>query len=335
MNLRKIFGVACIALLFLFPLSCARRAKAPQAGRAKAMDLIQLLPKNCFGIFAWDVRRTMDTSLARHSLEDKEVKTKIEEIKNQIGIDLTKDVFLIAGGIMSAEGKEQQPAAIINLRYNQDKILNFIKEKIPQALDEIVYEKKTIFKIASEKEPPTAFTFYNESNIFVGTIEGIEKIIDVCVGKAESIRMNDEFNSLLKKTKTESLSWSAFLLPPEAMAELAKSNVMLSSLEKLQSLAISFDYKNKNLVAEITARGSDETHHKQLAEFLSGMRSMGVMMANKYPEVVDVLNRLEITSTPQQVSLSFTLPEDLLIKLSDRMKKEVEANLPRLMERNF
>lgn len=332
---KKILVLVWISFIFLLPFACARQPKTPQAGQAKATDLIQLLPKNCLGVFAWDVRRTLDTSLARHSLEDKEISAKIEEIKNQTGIDLNKDIFLIAGGLIALDKKEPQPVAIINLRYDQNRLLNFIKEKSPQPLEEIVYEKKTIFKLASEKETNPGFVFYDSSNIFLGGLEACERLIDVCNGKAENIRQNNELNSLLKATKTESLSWSAFLLPPEAMAEAAKSNPMLSSVEKLHSLAMSFDYKNKNLIAEIIAKGSDETHHKQLAELLTGVRSMGVMAAANYPEVVEVLNRIEITSTQQQVSLNFSLPEDLLIKLSDRMKKEVEANLPRLMEKDF
>lgn len=335
MKRQKILILACICLILILPFGCARKAKAPQAGQAKATDLIQLLPKNCLGVFSWDVRRTLDTSLARHSLEDKEIMAKIEEIKNQTGIDLTKDIFLISGGVIALENKEPQPVAIINLRYDQNKLLNFIKQKSPQPLEEVVYEKKTIFKLASEKEPNPGLVFYDSSNIFLGGLEACERLIDVVNGKAENIRQNSQLNSLLKTTKTESLSWSAFLLPPEAMAEAAKSNPMLSSVEKLHSLAMSFDYKNKNLVAEITAKGSDESHHKQLAELLTGFRSMGAMAATNYPEVVEVLNKLEITSTPQQVSLNFALPEDLLIKLSDRMKKEIEANLPRLMEKDF
>jgi len=335
MKRKKILFIVFLSFVILLPSGCARRAKAPQAGQARAMDLIQLLPRDCLGVFAWQVRSTMETSLVRHSLEDKETKAKIEDIKNQTGIDLTRDIYLVAGGIVNLENKEPQPVAMINLRYDQNKLLNFIKEKSLQPLEEITYEKKTIYKLAAEKEPEAAFTFFDASNIFLGSFDALKKAIDAAEGRAENIRQNNEFKSLLKTTKTETLSWSAFLLPAEMMAEAAKSNPMLSPLEKLRSLTMSFDYKNKNLIAEILATGSDESHHKQLADLLTGMRAMGVMAAANYPEVVDALNRLEITSSPQQVSLSFTLPEDVLFKLSDRMKKEIETNLPRFIEKDF
>jgi len=335
MKEKKILLILFLSCLILLPSGCARRAKAPRAGQARTMDLIQLLPRDCLGVFAWQVRSTLETSLARHSLEDKEVAAKIEDIKNQTGIDLTRDIYLVAGGIVNLENKQTQPVALINLRYDQNKLFNFIKQKSPQPLEEITYEKKTIYKLSPGKEPEAALTFFDASNIFVGGLEALKKAIDVAGGRAENIRQNNEFKSLLKTTRTEALSWSAFVLPAEMMAEIAKSKPMLSSLEKLRSLIMSFDYKNKNLIAEIMARGSDESHHKQLADLLTGMRAMGVMAATNYPEVVEVLNRLEITSTPQQVSLSLTLPEDVLIKLSDRMKKEIETNLPRLKEKDF
>lgn len=335
MNQKKMWLILFLSLIILLPSGCARRAKTPQAGKARAMDLIQLLPKDCLGVFAWQVRSTLETSLARHSLEDKETAAKIEDIKNQTGIDLTRDIYLVAGGIVNLENKEPQPVAMINLRYDQNKLLDFIKQKTSQPMEEITYEKKTIYKLSTGKEPEAAFTFFDASNIFLGGLDALKKAIDVAEGRAENIHQNNEFKSLLKTTKTEALSWSTFLLPAEMMTEIAKSKPMLSSLEKLRSLTMSFDYKNKNLIAEILARGSDENHHKQLADLLTGMRAMGVMASTNYPEVVEVLNRLEIASTPQQVSLSLTLPEDALIKLSDRMKKEIETNLPRLMEKDF
>ncbi|MCX7975002.1 MAG: hypothetical protein N3B16_10980 [Candidatus Aminicenantes bacterium] len=335
MTIKKTIIVSLAFFMIIFPLACTKKARLPQAGQAKALNLIQLLPKNTLGIFAFDVKRSLDTSLAQYSLEDKEISSKIEEFKNHTGIDLNKDIYLIAGGIIAIDQKEPQPVIMINLHYYREKLVNLIRQKIPQAPIEIVYGKTTIYKLDADKGPNSGFAFYDNSNIFLGSLEALEKLIDVCEGKAENLQQNHELNSLLKKTKTEALSWSAFLLPAEAMTEVAKANPMLSPLQKLRSLILSFDYKNKNLIAEIKAMGSEEAYHKQLADFFTGLRAMGVMATTNYPEVSELLNRIEIISTAEQVGLNFSLPEDLLIKLSDRLKKEVEAKLPQGTKQNF
>jgi hypothetical protein len=329
MKRNNFFLSGIVILLVLAFFACARQAKAPQAGQAKIADLLRLLPKETQGVFAWDVHRSLTTSVARRSLEDKEVAAKIREFQEQTGLDPEKDVFLLVGGLMPATAGQAKAVALINLRYDQEKILSLLKQKDPE-LKEIVYGQKTIYQLKEEKTPYPGIIFYDSSNIFFGEIEAVKAVIDVTEKKAESFLQNNELNSLIKSTNTNAMVWSAFLLPPEAMANLAKSNPMFSSVEHLRSLIMSFDYKNKNLVAEIKAMGGDEAQNKQVAEFLTGIRAMGSMAASKYPEAVEVLNRLEITSSPQHVSLAFSLPEDLLIKLGDRMKKEVEANLPKL-----
>lgn len=332
MKIKKAVICFCLGLTFFLPFACARKAKIPAAGQAKTVDLIKLLPKNTLGVFAYEVKRSLETSLARQFLADEEVKAKIEEFKNLTGIDLNQDIYVMAGGIISLENKEPQPVLIINLRYDRDRLLPFIRQKSPRTLTETAYGKTIIYQVQSEKENNSSFAFFDNSNIFLGSRETVEKVIDVCEKKAESLKTNVELTSLLKKAKTQALSWSAFLLPSEAMAKIAKSNPMFSPLEKLRSVTFSFDYKNKNLIAEMKAMGSDAAHHKNLADFFTGIRAMGAMAAANYPEVTEVLNRIEITSTSEYVALNFTLPEDLLIKLSERIKKEVETRWPSLKE---
>ncbi len=327
---KKNFVVAGLVIFILAALvACGRQAKAPRAGEAKIMDLVRLLPETTQGVLAWDVRRAMTTSAARQSLEDKDVVAKIQEFREKTGVDPAKDVYLLVGGMVAGSGPEPSGVALINLRYDKEKILALMKEKAPE-INETTYGQATLYLLPREKKPEPALVFYDDSNMFIGEIEAVKAVIDVCEKKAKSITQNADLNSLMKTSNTQALFWGALLLPAEAMAELAKSNAMLASLEHLRSLTMSFDYKNKSLLGEIKAMGADESQNKQIADLLTGMRAMGAMAVSKYPEVVEVFNRLEIASSPQAVSLSFTLPEELIVKLGERMKQEVGTNLPKL-----
>lgn len=321
--------VGLTGLILAAMVSCGRQAKAPQAGKANIMDLVGLLPENTQGVLAWDVHRALTTAVAHHSLEDKEIAAKIQEFKEKTGIDPEKDVFLIVGGMIARPDSEPSAVALLNLRYDKEKILSLIREKNPE-IGETSYGRAKIYTFPREKRPEPGLAFYDASNIFIGEIEAVKAVIDVCEKKAKNLTNNAELNALIKAANREALFWGTLLLPAEAMAELAKSNAMLASLQHLRALTMSFDYKNKSLLAEIKAMGADESQNKQIADLITGMKAMGAMAATKYPEVVEVFNRLEVGSSPQSVSLKFTLPEELMIKLGDRMKQEVGANLPKL-----
>ncbi len=328
MKRKSYFFASWLILVVIFSISCGPKAKAPEAGKARATDLLRLLPKESQGIFVWDVHRAMTTPVARRSLQDKEVAAQIEELKNKSGIDITQDVFLVVAGMLPAEAGESKPVVLANLRYDREKILSLMKEKSPESR-ETTYSNSVIYYFEPEQKQEMGLCFFDRSNVFLGEVASIKAVIDVSEGKRESIQKNEEINSLIKAVNTDSIVWSAFLLPPEALAELAKSNAMLNPVQKIRSLLMSFDYKNNALMADIKAMGADEAQNKQMAEFLTGLRAMGAMAASKYPEVTEAINRLQITSTAQYVGLSFSLPEDLLLKLGDRVKQEVGQSLPK------
>lgn len=327
---KKIFAVlALIIFILAASVACSRQVKAPRAGQAKIMELVGLLPENTQGVFAWDVHRTLTTSAAQHSLEDKDIAAKIQEFKEKTGIDPAQDVYFIVGGMVATSDPEPLGVALINLRYDKEKILALMKEKTPE-ISETNYGQTKLYLLPREKKPEPGLVFYDDSNIFIGESEAIKAVIDVCTKKARNITQNADLNSLMKNSNTEAVFWSALLLPAEVMAELAKSNAMLTSLEHLRSLTMSFDYKNKNLLGEIKAMGTDESQNRQIADLLTGMRAMGAMAVSRYPEVVEFFNRLDIASSAQAVRLIFTLPEELLVKLGERMKQEAGPNLLKL-----
>ena len=99
---------------------------------------------------------------------------------------------------------------------------------------------------------------------------------------------------------------------------------MLSSLEGINAVSMYFDYKNKNIIAEIKVISSDEAKNQQVADLLNGLKAMGGMAATEKPETGELINKIEITSTADHVKIYASIPEDLINKLKEMEKKEEE-----------
>jgi hypothetical protein len=125
----------------------------------------------------------------------------------------------------------------------------------------------------------------------------------------------------------KAMAWVAFALPPELMKS-AEKNPMMSGFETMNAVTMSFDYKDKSLLTDIRLIGGDKDKNKLLADKITGIKALGAGFASKEPAVGDVLNRIEISSGPDFVRVSASLPEDLLQKLSKKAAKKVEGMIP-------
>jgi len=362
--MKRITVVGFVALLVLFSfMACGPKAGIPVAGSAKAEDMLTLFPKDASAIMVIDVNRAMATEPVSKMLADQETSSKLEEFVKETGIDVKKDVYYIAGGLIgSLQDKEPEGVLVINAKFNKDTLLAKIKEKGAE-IKESVYEGIAVYEIhepakaepAAETAPapegdapaedltvdpgapteppkvekPDFAAFLDASNIAIGTEPGVKAVIDVLKKKKENVFKNADMAGLFKQAKKSSLLWAVVSIPPEVSKKMSQENPMLGSLEGVHSLIFAFDYKNKAIEAEFKALNKDEAKNKQIAEFLTGLKAMGGMVGGNKPSLGELLNKIEVTSGADFVSLSANIPEELLTKLAadfkDAMPKAMET----------
>jgi hypothetical protein len=347
-----ILAIVVAAVLVAF-VACGPKGGVPVAGSATAEDMLAMFPKTSLGFVVVDINRAMQTEPANKMIADKDNNAQYLEFIKETGINPQQDVYLLAGAVM---GDLQQPnpdgAVIVNARFNKDTLLAKLKEKGGE-IKESVYEGITIYEI---KEPPKAVAeekiegeegqattenetqeavtekpkteakpvygaFLSDSNIALGTEGGVKSVIDVIKNKTENLFKNDKLADLIKQSKKDSMFWAAMAIPPEAAQKMTAGNPMLGSLDGIHSLLISFDYKNKAVLAEIKALTKDEAKNKQIAEFLTGLKALGGMASTEKPEVGELMNKIVITSGADFVSINADIPEELLNKLGEDAKK--------------
>ncbi|OGD17698.1 MAG: hypothetical protein A2Y69_04595 [Candidatus Aminicenantes bacterium RBG_13_59_9] len=210
--------------------------------------------------------------------------------------------------------------ALVNLKYEKDKLLALLKKEGGEMTTE-EYSGLTIYTGAPKDEKkPVSAVFLDESNILFGTSPAVKKAIDVREKKADNVWKNPQISALLKGMNTNAMLWAGFAIPPDAMKQASSQNPMLGAFSNIQAIVLSFDYKDKSVLAEIKAMSPEEANNKQMADALNGFKALGAGAAAKEPLLGEVLNTIEISSAPDHVKITASLSETLIESLSQKMK---------------
>jgi hypothetical protein len=300
---------------------------APKAGTAKATDILNLIPVDVQGVFFVNVNSAMSTEFANKMIQEDENYQKYVEFIEKSGIDPQKDVYFVALGLAGdLEGEDQEGVAVVNMKYDPETILGLIKEKAAeeeQEIQEEQYEGHTLYKIWQEGNP-IDFSFIDESNIVAGNAIHVKSVLDVLDKKKDNVFKNEELSAIIDRTNKDAMLWGAILIPAETMEKAASSNPMMGALKSISALALYFDYKNQNIIAEILALSPDAESNKQVADALTGIKSFGAMAAGEKPELGELLNAIQITAGDDHVKIFAEIPEALIQKLQAEEEKEEE-----------
>jgi len=321
--------IASLAMgLLVLGFAACTKAGAPAAGSASAADMLSMLPKAAHGVVVVDLHAGLNVAFVDKAIKDSKDNQKYLEFVKETGIDPQKDVYFAVVGLMGPESMtDNSPAIIVNLKYDKAKLLAKLKEKATNVSEE-TYEGLTLYTVpdADEKKPMTG-CFFDGSNIIFGQAQDVKAVIDVVKKGADSVLKNEGLSGLLKSADQSALLWAAVKLPAEAMKALATQNPMASSLENMKSMLLALEYKNKALRIEIKGLGGDAEKNKQTAEALSGLKALGAMAAGEKPEIGELVNKIEVSSSGEFVKIAALLPDELLAKLGTIAQETVKEKL--------
>ncbi|MFW6131234.1 MAG: DUF3352 domain-containing protein [Candidatus Aminicenantaceae bacterium] len=332
----SIIGISIIFVVFSF-ISCGKKAKAPEAGSASPEDMLSMLPADLTGVIVIDAHRAMTTKMVSDFIEKDENYKEYQEFIDKTGLDPQKDIYFLAVGISEnikeedeeyVYGGKTKVGAVLNLKYDKESLLALIKEKQEEEeKKELIEEQYKGFTLYTPEDEDEDFmmAFLDESNMALGTADGIKSVIDVYQKEAANVFKNENLYALISDVNRKAMVWGAFTLSEIRKETMVKDNPMFQALKGVSSIAMFFDYKNANLSAEIKVNSIDETKNKKVVEFLIGIKSFGAMAAEENPEIGEIINKIEITSGTDHVKVSANIPEELLQKLKAESESESET----------
>jgi len=173
-----------------------------------------------------------------------------------------------------------------------------------------------------EKKEEGCFTFLDKSNIAAGNENAVKSVIDVLAKNKDNVFKNEGFSSLLKETNYEAMFWGAALIPSEVIKEAISEKPELVILEAVNAASVALDYENQNIIAEIKIMSHDPTKNQELADSLIGYKDMAALIQIQDLNMAEILDRIEITSTPDLVNIYASFPEDLPQTIIEKLKME-------------
>jgi hypothetical protein len=308
-----------LAVVLTAAFAACTSTSAVKSGAAAAEALIKMMPKSTTGVVAVDVKRLMETEAAKKALQDPQAKAKYDEFVKMSGIDPMKDIaylgFGLSGSPVGTPGG-MNGGVIVNMKYDQAKLQAIIKEKAPEAKQEL-HNGVTVYTglDGTEAKHQTVAAFLDASHIVIGSEQAVKGIIDVQQKKAESLAKNAELSAILKKVDKSGIAWGAFAIPQDLIKKGIESQPQLKVLEGVTALTMTFDYRLAALVADIRTVGGTKDQNATLASTLNGFKSLGAMFAAQEPVVGEALNGIEISSGDDYTRLSINLSQEVLDKL--------------------
>jgi hypothetical protein len=266
---------------------------------------------------AIDVQRLMATEAVMKALQEPKAKEKYDEFVKMSGIDPMKDITYVGLGLIGMpSGTSQEGGAIISLKYDKAKLQSLIKEKAPEAKEEL-YNGVTVYSnIDGDKtKQTTRAAFLDAGHIVLGSEQGVKGIIDVHQKKADSLARNAEMTAILAKADKSGLVWGAFAVPQELLKKAIEGNPQLKVLDGITALTMNFDDRLNNVIADIRTIGGTKEQNANLASTLNGFKALGAMVSSQEPAVGEFLNGIAITSGQDFTELSISVSHEVMGKI--------------------
>jgi tetratricopeptide (TPR) repeat protein len=342
-----------VALLILLALTdvfvapgWAGRAAAPRPGASTAPgqiaaagdDLIKLLPRSTIVVVVNDIKKIMEIDAVDKAMQDPKFKKGYDEFVQMSGIDLKRDVTYVGIGAPASEDASRlfmpsresgikNVAIVVNLKYDKARLQGLIKEKAPEAKEEM-YNGVTVYSNLDDKGKPTTpdvladvgkmslqVAFLDASHIVLGSDSGVKGVIDVYRKKAEPLAKNSEMTPFLSRVDKSGIAWCAVSYPAELIRKAAGSNPRLKAFEGLKGLTMAIDDMNSTLVADIRTAGGTKEQNTAFASNLNGLKALGAMYAAQEPALGELLNGTAITSGKDYTLLTLTVSHETLGRL--------------------
>ncbi len=327
---KKVLVLSLVLVMMLLAPACKKKA----AGQMNSEAMLAMVPEGPVLLMAFDFQRLAGLNFFDKALKNdwqknaKAVKDfkDYQEFVQKTGVDLQKDVFAVVGAIYgSFESKNPEALGIINMKYDEGKLLAVFKEKGVFTSEE-AYGGRTLYTLKNEDEAKDMrLAFLNKANIVVGSPLQVKKALDLAAKNGKSVLQTPVMMKYVDKLDKTSMFWLAVGDIPAKVKDAPAGGMMPIDLSKAEAFTAVADFKNKTLSGELRLISNNESGNKQIADMLNGLKALGAMGAAKEPELGELLNGIQLSSAADHVKLVFSLSEELMNKLGDKAKDKAKS----------
>jgi len=325
-------SVAFILLAAAFMLvSGCKKKKGLSIGTGDT-DLFSLVPEKASLVGVVNAKK-----LAGMEVFDKMIKESEKDSSNKVltdyhqfilktGIDPKKDIYAVVVAMMgqiTSGLKDPDFIILANVKYDPKKISELMKKEL-KGYQEEEYNGATLIRYKDDSDD-MSICLLTDQVMTIGKPRAIKQVIDLYKGKqGKSILANDKMMSYLKKFNFESILTFAMDFPAEAK-KVQDAGMFKVDLTKAEAILCEIDYNDKTWKGYLELISLNGTGNKQLVDTLNSFKGMAAMAG---PEVGELVNKMNLTASAGSIKLEASIPEELLNKVSEKMKEKQQSMMP-------
>jgi hypothetical protein len=249
-----------------------------------------------------DVRDVMDSEVRRKlSVLQPGTNTGPQHFKEQTGIDLETDVDYVVAAHSGMPPESGPPLVLARGRFDEVRIEGLVREQGGVVEDYkgsrlLVHEANTI-----------AVVFLEPGLVALGPPEAVRQAIDTKAG-ASSVTGNDEVMRLVRDIDDGDV-WVVARF--DALTGSRLPAEVASQLPAIQWFSAR-GFIGSGLEGQLKVETRDEASAQSLQEVIRGFMALGRLQTGQHPEVAEFLNSVQLGGDGKSVSLSFSLPSEMI-----------------------
>jgi hypothetical protein len=306
---------------------------------------LAFVPSDAAVVAYADVRAIMDSELRqRLKLAVPTLPDGQQEFQTQTGIDIERDIdFVVAAMVPGTTGAFGDKSGLIVARGRFDVVkLEGLAREHGATVEE--YHGKRLVTVTGTAPVPApspddaqtlpqtlhqshasmTIAFLEPGLVAFGESATVKHAIDA-QASAQSLNSNNEITELVNDIEQSNNAWAVGRL------DILTSHAQLPPQIATQVSAVKWfaaaAHVDGGLSGTIRAEARDDQSGENLREVVRGILALGRLQAQNDPRLNAAAQALELTGTGKTVSLSFTVPAELI----DMAMTHVQANAPKVM----
>jgi len=251
-----------------------------------------------------DIRDVMNSEVRRKLSAFQQGATDgAAHFKEQTGIDLETDIDYVvatASGMSDPEHGEP-PLVLARGRFDEVRIEGLIREQ-----GGVVEDYKGSRLLVSD-EKKLAVVFLEPGLVAIGGAAAVRKAIDTKAGEP-NVKGNDEVMRLVKDID-DGDAWVVARFDALTGGKLPAA--VANQLPPINWFSAR-GFVNTGVEGQVRVETRDETSAKNLQDVIRGFMALGRLQTSQHPELAEFLNSVQLSGDGKTVSLSFSLPSDVI-----------------------
>ena len=271
---------------------------------------LQYVPTDAKLVAYLDVREVMSSVLRQKFRElhpDRQAGS--DSLEQQTGINVERDVDHVVAVMLDGASASNRPLLLARGRFDEVRIEGLIREKGGQITE---HNGKRLFVIA-EGDQGMALTFAEPGLAIAGDAAAVRVALDTR-GGSQNVTDNAELMQLVRDID-DGNAWAVGRFDAVAGGRLPSE--LSNQLPPINWFAAS-GHINGGVTALLRADARDDEAARNLRDVIRGFVALGRLQAGRNPAIAALLNTLELGGVGKTVSLTFSVPAEVIDMIPSR-----------------